>query len=217
MTALANGHYVVSSPDWTNGTVRYAGAATWGNGTTGITGTVSAANSLVGSILTDDVSSGGVTALTNGHYVVLSDVWNNGAAANVGAVTWGDGATGITGTITAANSLVGSTAEDQIGSGGVTALSNGTYVVNSLNWDNGTIGEAGAITWGSKWTGMAGPLTAQNSVLGVTSFGGAGGLTIWAYDAAHGQLVVGRRYDNIVILFRPFRSVFLPLTVRDGP
>ena len=51
------------------------------------------------------------------------------------------GRRGITGAVSAANSLVGSTAGDQVGYDGVTALSNGNYVVSSPDWDNGAVGE----------------------------------------------------------------------------
>ena len=43
--------------------------------------------------------------------------------------TWGSGTTGVSGAVSAANSLVGTTANDFVGSFGVTALSNGNYVV----------------------------------------------------------------------------------------
>ncbi len=51
----------------------------------------------------------------------------------MGAVTWGNGTTGIVGAVSASNSLIGTTANDKIGSGGsvsggVVALSNGNYV-----------------------------------------------------------------------------------------
>ena len=81
MTALSNGNYVVSSPNWTNGAAADAGAVTWGSGTAGVSGPVSAANSLVGSTANDGVGGDGVTALSNGNYVVSSPNWNNGAAA----------------------------------------------------------------------------------------------------------------------------------------
>ena len=61
MTALSNGNYVVSSPDWTNGAAAGAGAVTWGSGTAGVSGPVSATNSLVGSTANDPVG-GGTTA-----------------------------------------------------------------------------------------------------------------------------------------------------------
>ena len=82
MTALSNGNYVVSSPDWTNGAAADAGAVTWGSGTAGVSGAVSATNSLVGSTANDCVGDGGVTALSNGNYVVSSPAWTNGAAAD---------------------------------------------------------------------------------------------------------------------------------------
>jgi hypothetical protein len=98
---------------------------TWGSGTSGVKGVVSASNSLVGFGRDDAVGSGGVTALSNGSYVVASSSWDNGTIIDAGAVTWGSGATGVNGAVSASNSFVGSTLNDQIGNGGVTALSNG--------------------------------------------------------------------------------------------
>ena len=199
LAALANGNYVVSSSSWNNGAVSYAGAVTWGSGTTGITGTVSAANSLVGSTADDQVGNGGVTALTNGNYVVSSYYWDNGATTNTGAVTWGSGDTGITGTVSAANSLMGSTNGDWVSWGGVTALSNGNYVVKSQDWDNGAAVNAGAVTWGSGTGGVSGSVTADNSVRGLAADGGD--KMNYTYDSTNQQLVVGRPADNIVTLF----------------
>ena len=156
VTALTNGNYVVASSNWDNGAVVNAGAVTWGSGTTGVTGAVSAANSLVGSTANDNVGGSGVTALSNGNYVVRSPFWDNGAVVNAGAATWGSGTTGVTGAVSAANSLVGSTANDVVGGSGVTALSNGNYVVRSPSWDNGAVADAGAVTWGSGTTGVTG-------------------------------------------------------------
>ena len=115
ITALANGNYVVSSPTWNNS----RGAVTWGNGATGISGSVSSTNSLVGSTGAnsnagtpgDQVGGGfnsdqanGVTALSNGNYVVLSTYWSD--QNGVGAATWGDGVSGVTGPVSSANSLI---------------------------------------------------------------------------------------------------------------
>ena len=83
----------------------------------------------------------GVTALTNGNYVVHSSVWDNGTACR--RRRGRPGATAppaSTGAVSAANSLVGTTAGDHVGVGGVTALTNGNYVVSSRNWDNGAVG-----------------------------------------------------------------------------
>lgn len=167
---LSNGNYVVISPDWNSGTIVDAGAVTWCSGTTARTGTVSASNSLVGSTANDFVGLGGVVALSNGNYVVVSNLWNNGSvAADVGAVTWCSGTDGRTGTISSTNSLVGSTALDEIGNRGITELSNGNYVVISTLWDNGLATNAGAVTWCSGTAGRTGTISSTNSLVGSTS------------------------------------------------
>lgn len=170
VTALTNGNYVVSSPLWINGLATTAGAVTWGDGTSGVTGAVSVSNSLVGSTTADQVGSGGVTALTNGNYVVSSSSWNNGGlAAAAGAATRGNGTTGVTGAVSTSNSLVGSIAADQVSSGGITALTNGNYVVLSPLWINGLATTAGAATWGNGTTGVTGAISASNSLVGSTT------------------------------------------------
>jgi len=166
ITALSNGNYVVSSPDWDNGAATDAGAATFGSGTTGISGVVSPTNSLVGSAANDFVSAFGITALSNGNYVVGSFAWDNGAATNAGAATFGSGSTGISGVVSPTNSLVGSSASDFVGNGGIIALSNGNYVVRSPDWDNGAATNAGAATFGSGSTGISGVISPANSLVG---------------------------------------------------
>ena len=178
VVALTNGNYVVSSPQWENGGVPLAGAVTWGNGRTGITGVVTSSNSLVGTQRGDQVGSGGVVALTNGNYVASSPDWNNGGISRVGAVTWGDGSIGITGLVTSSNSLVGTQSLDEVGNGGVVALTNGNYVVSSPEWDNGGAFHLGAVTWGNGTTGITGGVTQGNSLVG-TQIGdelGSGGV-----------------------------------------
>jgi hypothetical protein len=78
------------------------------------------------------VGKGGITALTNGNYVVASPYWANGTATQVGAVTWGSGNLGVKGTVSKDNSLVGSQQNDHVGNGGITALESGNYVVASF-------------------------------------------------------------------------------------
>ncbi len=94
-----------------------------------------------------NVGTSGLTALTNGNYVVLSQSWDNGTTAtDAGAVTWGSGTVGVSGVVSSSNSLVGSTTNDNVGTSGVTALTNGNYVVRSVGWDNGTTtADAGAV------------------------------------------------------------------------
>ena len=164
---LTNGNYVVSTPQWRNGAQTSAGAVTWGNGLGGTTGAVSAANSLVGAN-TNDVIGYKVFALANGNYVTASQYWTNGASAQAGAVTWGNGVTGTVGVVGPGNSLVGTKPFDFVGAIDITLLTNGNYVVNSHNWDNGSIVNAGAATWGNGATGTSGELSAANSLVGTT-------------------------------------------------
>jgi Repeat of unknown function (DUF5650)/Putative Ig domain len=163
---LPNGNYLVRSPAWDNGTAIDAGAVTWGNGETGISGVVSADNSLVGSTSQDRIGKYDVTVLSNGNYVVPSPFWSNGPAVGAGAVTWGNGATGTTGVVGVARSLVGTTADDNVGGVRVVALSNGNYVVNSSLWDNGLVTNVGAITWANGATGSSGVVSGGNSLVG---------------------------------------------------
>src|SRR5262249_1500879 len=126
--SLSNGNYLVQDPRWNDN----RGAVTWGNGTARARGTVSDANSLVGSNPNDGVGSVQygdflITFLSNGNYVVRSPVWSG----QRGAVTWGSGTVGVSGAVSDANSLVGSNPGDQVGYFGITALSNGNYLVVS--------------------------------------------------------------------------------------
>jgi hypothetical protein len=168
--ALPNGNYVVIVADWGgNGTTDAAyGAVTWANGATGITGVISATNSLVGTTAGDRVGDEGVTVLSNGNYVVCSARWNNGvASSNFGAATWGNGATGVKGAVSSSNSLIGTTAGDAVGSWAATALSNGNYVIDSPGWNNGVANNhVGAATWANGAGGIAGAVSASNSLIG---------------------------------------------------
>jgi hypothetical protein len=190
VTALANGNYVVDSTYWGGALcleagigAQFLGAATWENGTAPAVGTVNAANSLVGTINAqlgtgNRVGLGGVIALTNGNYVVDSPDWGLGQPFTtpipaLGAVTWGNGTTGLIGTVSADNSLVGSFYGDDIGGraapdgsvtgyGGVTALANGNYVVDSPD----LLKQTGAVTWANGANGISGTVSADNSLVG---------------------------------------------------
>ncbi|AWM77405.1 YDG domain-containing protein [Phenylobacterium parvum] len=198
---IGNGNFVISSPNWSNGAAAGAGAATWGSGVTGVSGVVSAANSLTGVRTADQV--GRITPLTNGHYVVTSGYWDNGAIADAGAVTFGNGATGVTGAVSAANSLVGSTAGDRvglIGSGccaypGIFTLSNGNLVVSTPNWSNGAAAAAGAVTWMNGTTGLTGTINASNSLIGSTAGDQIGSGRTW--ELANGNFITSStHWDN---------------------
>jgi hypothetical protein len=193
ITALSNGNYVVASSSWNNN----VGAATWGDGNIGTVGTVSASNSLVGSIANDSVGVS-ITALSNGNYVVASPFWNSGVTNNfVGAATWGNGSVGIVGAVSASNSLVGSVPNDQVGTDGVTALSDGNYVVESGVWNNGAATSAGAVTWGNGSSGIAGTVSSDNSLVGATANDQVGGgVTNAVVALSNGNYAVYSPYWN---------------------
>ncbi len=191
---LSNGDYVADNFCWDNGAIVDVGAVTWCDGSAGCTGTVSPANSLVGSTAGDAVGSAKVFELANGNYVVSSNSWDAGAVPNVGAITWCSGSGGCTGVVTPANSLIGSTADDQIGWGGktsVTPLTNGNYVVASRNWDNGAIVNAGAATW-CPGTGCSGVVSTGNSLVGGSANDAVSSEGVIAL--ANGNYVVGSPY-----------------------
>jgi hypothetical protein len=194
VTALANGHYVVASPDWDHGAVVDAGAATYGSGLTGISGAVTADNSLVGSSPEDRVGSTGVVALTSGAYVVRSSQWDDGARINVGAATFGPGEGGVSGAVSAANSLVGGSSEDRVGGAGVTALANGGYVVGSPRWDFGTAVDLGAATFGAAQSGVSGVVSPENSLVGATAFDGIGARVVALTNGNY--VVASTGWDN---------------------
>lgn len=179
ITALTNNNYVVCSPSW-NGKL---GAATLCKSDGSTIGLVSSSNSLVGTNVNDSIGSGssgnsidGVSALTNGNYIVKSPNWNN----YKGAVTWGNGVTGITGQINTNNSLIGFNIGERLGTAAIydagpyvgklylygrSALKNGNYIVPTTSWNSNT----GAVTWCNGKIGTTGVVNNQNSLVGVTT------------------------------------------------
>jgi hypothetical protein len=83
----------------------------------------------------------------------------------VGAVTWCNGATGYSGIVSTANSLVGSSAGDSIGTN-VVAIRGDEYIVSSDSWSGGGITKAGAITWCDAIRNQTGFVSATNSLIG---------------------------------------------------
>ena len=168
---VGNNNFVVESSHWHNGAAVDAGAVTWASGTTGLNGIVTGTNSLVGAhtgdlVGTDDDGRQFVFVLNNGNYVVASPGWRELTTADVGAVTWGDGSVGIRGTVDDSNSIVGSAFEDEVGRNGVTALTNGNYIVGSPHWRNGAAGAVGAATWANGNAPSAFAVSASNSLVG---------------------------------------------------
>jgi hypothetical protein len=200
ITALTNGNYVVSSPGWQDENLTPIGAVTFCRSINPCYGALSKTISLVGSHPDDGVGS--VTALLNGNYVVVSEFWDSDDTRDVGAVSFGDGENGLVGIVSSENSLVGSTFNDRLGTGGVTVLSNGNYVVKSHIWDHGAIVDAGAVTFGDGSKGTLGLLSPANSLVGSavedrighgSGFGSGKGITA----LANGSYVVCSPYwDN---------------------
>ena len=175
---LSTGNVVVTKPR-DNFAADRAGAVYLYDGATGALISI-----LTGSQANDQVGHGGVTALSNGNYVVSSYNWNGSR----GAATWGNGTLGISGGVSALNSLVGTQPGDLVGYGGITALSNGNYVVRSSSWN----GNRGAPTWGNGSTGRTldgiNTINSQNSILGRTA---NAGLYTVVEDPVNGTFLVG--------------------------
>lgn len=166
VAVLSTGNIVVSSYNWDNGAAVDAGAVTFMSAASGLVGTVTSSNSLVGGTSGDQVGLDRLWELSDGDYVVTSTRWDSGSIVDAGAVTWGSGTSGVTGLVSAANSLIGSTAYDAIGSSFILALNNGAYVVGSPSWANGSAARAGAATWAAGDGSTVGVVSAANSLVG---------------------------------------------------
>jgi len=166
VTALSNGNFVVTDPDFDASGI---GAVYLYNSNRKLIST------LTGSSTGDHVGSGGVVAVGNSNFVVVSPEWSNVDAPGAGAVTWINGSTGLAGVVSVSNSLVGTTEGDEVGGNddevvGVFVLSNGNYVVASPFWNNGVAGSnVGAATWGNGNAGIAGAVSETNSLIGTTT------------------------------------------------
>jgi hypothetical protein len=95
-------------------------------------------------------------------------MWDEPFTVDVGAVTYCSASSGCVGPVDSSNSLIGSHANDQLGSGGVIQLDNGRYVVTSPEWDRGGIANAGAATWCGTF-GCTGHISESNSLVGSTA------------------------------------------------
>ena len=169
VTVLPNGNFVVTDPDYDPpGTISAVGAVyLYRNNRTLI-------SRLTGTSSEDRISSDGIVLLPNSNFVIVSPLWDNGTVVDAGAVTFINGSTGLSGIVSASNSLVGSSTDDEVGSGGVDVLTNGYYVVASSRWNRGTLLDAGAVTWASAITGISGAVSEQNSLVGASANDGVG-------------------------------------------
>jgi hypothetical protein len=190
---LPNGNYLIVDPSYDlPGPILDVGSVSLYRGDNG-----ALVSSLVGRVQGDSVGSGGITFLGTNHFLVVSPLWDNGSALDVGAVTWARGDTGVTGEVSALNSLVGTQGNDSIGSGGITIFGNNyAFLVRSPLWDNGPAASAGAVTWARVDVGVKGEVSALNSLVGTQSADsiGSGGITTFGNNYAY--LVRSPLWDN---------------------
>ncbi|MCU0868199.1 MAG: filamentous hemagglutinin N-terminal domain-containing protein [Burkholderiales bacterium] len=177
---------LIASPNW-NGA---RGAITRVDATFSA-GVVGASNSFVGVTLDDRIGERlirlrGDTLTDDGNFIAIAQNYNNGAAANAGAVTFIHRVNGlldtgdVTGTPNDDNSLRGTVENSRLGSGGVIELAGqDAHLILSPHWTNqsgAANADKGAITWMRSGDGRLsigaglGQLSADNSVLG--AFGG---------------------------------------------
>jgi len=204
VVSLATGNVVITSP-YDDAGGADAGAVYLFNGRTG-----ELISTVTGSHADDHVGSGGVTALTNGNFVILSPDWDSDTVTDASSATWGSGTVGIHGVISDTNSLVGSTSGDKLGINpfvvlAVTALSNGNYVIASPSWDSGDATDAGAVTWGDGTTGVSGPISEANSLVGTG-----------ASDQLGKDGVVGLTNGNYVVASSDWNVMTGAATFGDG-
>jgi len=189
VTALTNGNYVIASPKWNNGNLGDAGAATWADGSKVTSANVATGNSIVGGSNFDMVGSGGVTALSNGNYVVISPLFNKSPFLNAGAATWANGAAATSTVVTDSNSLIGASSFANVGAGGVTALSNGNYVISSPYFSGNGRNENGAATWAVGTAATSGVVAQANSIIGANNSDAIGSAGVTAL-AGNGNYVI---------------------------
>lgn len=128
--------------------------------------------------------------LATGNVVITSAHADIGGITDCGAVYLFDGSTGAV-----ISTLTGSSEYDCIGSGGVTALTCGNFVVSSPLWDLGAIPDAGAVTWGHGRTGVQGAVSAENSLTGSSTGDRAGFSGVTALTCGH-YVVCSAAWDD---------------------
>ncbi|EGJ09934.1 filamentous hemagglutinin outer membrane protein, partial [Rubrivivax benzoatilyticus JA2 = ATCC BAA-35] len=150
-----------------------------------------------------------ITALPDGGYVVSSPTWTNGGSAYAGAVTHG-AAGGSVGTVSSANSLVGSHAYDFVGSGGISVVGNGDYLVASPYWsDSGNAAAGrylenapnGAVTWVDGGTGYVYGGSSTGATLDSSnSLTGTAGSALGALDSSSVSPYTSYDYTSTYVL-----------------
>jgi hypothetical protein len=106
--------------------------------------------------------SGGVIALANGNFVIVSPWDDVGGVINAGSVKLFNGTTGAP----IGSTIAGDFQGDKLGSGGVTALANGNFVIVSDSDNVGGVAVAGSVKHFNGTTGA--PI--GSTIAGQTSY-----------------------------------------------
>jgi filamentous hemagglutinin family protein len=167
---------VIQSYNWNSN----VGAFTWidasGAGSLPASGIVSAGNSLLGTVA-GDLSSSSLYG-SAGRLQLFAPNYGGGKGA-VASLPAG----GMTGTLDSTNALVGSAANDHVGSGGSTALNGRTFIL-SPQWNSST----GAITVVDLTAAVSGTVGLSNSLVGSATgdqVGSGYGGGIQGFGASH--------------------------------
>jgi len=135
--SLPNSNFVIVSPDAREKGVIASGAVRLIDGQTGI----QIGDVLVGDLVNDRLGSGGVTVLTKNNFVIASPSSSVNGLEDNGSVMLIDGATGMQ----IGSTIAGDNFSDNLGNGGVVALTNGNFVVVSYSDFVAGITNAGSI------------------------------------------------------------------------
>ena len=185
---LPHGDFIVRSPNWNKG----RGAVTYCSKSTGCDGAVSPTNSLVGFATDNHFGNSAPIILPNGNFVIpmIGYIFP-------GAVAFFDGFAPTVGEVSVENSLIGQKPADRVGQGGVSVLSNGGYVVESPDWNEGL----GAVTFCDGTTGCKGFISASNSLVGQNPGNRVGNSPVYMESSVKeigngNYLVISASWDN---------------------
>ncbi len=164
LTLDAQNGITISQPIITNGGNQTLNADADGNGTGALFLDFQLAEFIDPNPAAGNQFGHSVEILTSGNAVVTSP-FDDFGGTDAGAVYLFNGLTGEV-----ISTLRGSSAGDNVGAQAISVLTNGNYLITSVNWDNGTVIDAGAVTWGNGSTGINGTVSASNSLVGTSNY-----------------------------------------------
>jgi hypothetical protein len=177
---LSNGNFVIVSASDDVGGVVDAGSVKIINGVTGAEIT-----SLSGDNASDAFGIYGVTAFSNGNFLIQSGMDDVGGVINAGSATLVNGSTGAV-----VATIAGDNVNDYIGNNSVSVLSNGNFVLFAQNDDVGGNSNSGSVALINSSTGAIIATIAGDSAN--DSFGAGGILKV-----SNGNFVIRSPYDDV--------------------